>query len=406
MTTNAADRLAPPSPALRIAICGATNAGKSSLVNALVGREVVATSARGGETDAVRAVDLTLDGSVGNARERPPGGTASGPAFDEGPAQAASAPVELVLIDTPGIGDLMSPSSGPGALAAIERADLVLMVVAGDITALELRALEAARAGGKSVIVVLNKTDLLTSRQRQETEAALHRRLDAIVGAENIVGVAASPLPRLAMAEGAPDRPDDGGDLPDIEPLRERLIAVARSEGPALRRLSTFIMLAPRRKRARKFVETSAVATALAVALNPSPVLDVLGGGVALAAIVTGVAKAYGVALDATEAQGVARELWRASRLQLGGILAAGIGGSLLKTIPGLGTAGGALVQAGAVGYFCYVFGQAVVAYVENGKSWAGGSAQTILRDIVDSNDRNSITGRIVDQVRARLPFS
>lgn len=410
MSTNAADPAAGAPAALRIAVYGAANVGKSSLVNALVGRDAVAISARGGETGAVQAIAITMNGPAPTSLSQLPGGAFGG----DGRTVAADTPFAIVLIDTPGIGEAAPRVPAHLALEAIERADLVLMVVDGDITAIELRALEAARERAKPVVVVLNKIDLLTARQRVETEAALHRRLDAIVGADNIVGVAASPLPRLVATQDAAGHGDEDAGLPQVDPLRRRIGEIARREGPALRQLRTLIErgtevrthLGARRKRARTFVETSALATSLAVALNPSPLLDVLGGIVALTAIVTGVARAYGTVLTPAEAQGIARELWRAGRIQLGGIFAAGLGGSLLKAFPGLGTTSGALMQAGAVGYFCYVFGEALIAYIENGKCWDDGAAENTLRNIVASLDRESVARRIVDQVRAKLPFS
>ena len=121
---------------LTIAIYGTVNAGKSSIVNALMGRAVAVSSARGGETVIANAHRLAVSR---HCAER----------------------VELLIVDTPGIAEVNGDVNVQRALAATTSADLVLFVLPADITEGEMQALIALRDRGKPVIVALNKMDQL-----------------------------------------------------------------------------------------------------------------------------------------------------------------------------------------------------------------------------------------------------
>jgi len=114
---------------LTIAILGAPNAGKSSLLNALAGREAAIVSARAGTTRDVVEVRLVLGG------------------------------VPVTLADTAGLREAADEIEAEGvrrALARAETADLRLLVFAADA------APDAATLAlrGPDALVALNKADL------------------------------------------------------------------------------------------------------------------------------------------------------------------------------------------------------------------------------------------------------
>ncbi|MDI3307001.1 MAG: tRNA uridine-5-carboxymethylaminomethyl(34) synthesis GTPase MnmE [Acetobacteraceae bacterium] len=114
---------------LLVAIVGAPNAGKSSLLNALVGREAAIVSARAGTTRDVVEARLDLGG------------------------------VPVTLADTAGLREAADEIEAEGVRRArrrAEEADLILAVFAAD-AAPDAETLALVRSG---VLVVANKTDL------------------------------------------------------------------------------------------------------------------------------------------------------------------------------------------------------------------------------------------------------
>jgi GTPase len=140
--------------AIRVAILGRPNVGKSSLLNALLGRERVIVSEVPGTTRD--AIDTVLERN----------GT------------------KFVLVDTAGLRRKRRQRQGIEyyselrALAAAERADVALVLVAADegIVEQDLAVADVARKANSSTLVVLNKWDA-TELDLQEAKGHLHRRL-------------------------------------------------------------------------------------------------------------------------------------------------------------------------------------------------------------------------------------
>lgn len=123
---------------LRVVIVGPPNAGKSSLLNALVGRERAIVSDQAGTTRDVLTEPLQVGG------------------------------IALDLVDTAGLregGDVIEREGMRRAGAELERADLALVVLDARAPQPARAALEAATAGVPQRLWLLNKWDLLAPGQ-------------------------------------------------------------------------------------------------------------------------------------------------------------------------------------------------------------------------------------------------
>lgn len=370
---------------------GLVNAGKSSLLNALARRATRPAGPIGGTTTELLAEDwCEVVAEVGPYRVR--------------------------LIDTPGIEEVGDSTRGPIALDAARKGDIVLFVAAEDLTATARAALVDLRLAGKPMLVAVNKMDLLDPDERDEVLRAVRDRLAGLVPSEDILGVSAAPLIRRRV-EGPDGRPrtETARGEPEIGPLEARLLAAIAESAPDLRRLAEVsdevarhvegreVDRRARRARAERVADETSVGLALALAVNPIPILDFLAGSGGVAILVRRVAEAYGEEPTVEDTKGLARELFRGGRISLWGSLAAvGVGGAL-KFLPGFGHAAGSLTQAAAAGTFGHILGRALVEYYENGHDWGDGGVVAALDRIAESTDRRSLTRGLVDRLKARL---
>ena len=370
---------------------GIVNAGKSTLLNALARRDSRPTSPIGGTTTAIAVEDW---------RE----------------VEAEVGPYRVRLIDTPGIEEVGDAVRGPVAVEAARKADVVLFVAAEDLTGTALAAIKDLREAAKPMLVAVNKMDLLDEGERGEVLAAIRDRLGGLVPAEDVLGVSAAPLVRRRV-EGPDGRPrtETSRGEPEIGPLEARLVEAIAGSAADLKALTEAgeqvdrhladreADRLARRARAERVADETSVGLALALAVNPVPLLDFLTGSGGLVILVRRVAEVFGESMTPEAAKTLARELFRGARGTLWGSLAAvGVGGAL-KFLPGLGHLAGALTQATAAGTFGHVLGRALVEYFENGHDWGDGGLVAALDRIAESTDRRSLTRGLAGQLKARL---
>lgn len=147
-----------------LVVVGEFNAGKSSVINALVGERVAP------EGILPTTVSVTLF-RYGDARaER---GIGDGMVEIDYPAAFLR---HLTIVDTPGTNAIIRQHEEITARFA-PRADLALFVTSADrpFTESERGFIERLRSWGKPVVAVLNKTDLLTGPEQIETLSAFIR---------------------------------------------------------------------------------------------------------------------------------------------------------------------------------------------------------------------------------------
>ena len=374
---------------LHLAAFGRVSTGKSSLLNALTGSEAFSVSPLHGETK---------QSSMHAWNEVEAGG--------------------VFLIDTPGLDEAGGEGRETMAREVAGRSDLVIFVLDGDITETELVALRTLLSEGRPVVVALNKIDLFTRDERKALLRSIHDKTDGIIDADNVVAVAAEPRPQLVVEVDA-----DGNEVqservrePDVEALRLRLWDILDAEGKTLAALNASLfaadlsdqvgrrILAARRELGDKLVRTYCVGKGIAVAFNPVPVADLFAAASVDIGMVIHLSRVYDLPLSRREAGSLIKVIVAESAALMGTVWALHFVSSALK----VGTAGlSTIVTAGAQGaiayYSTYVVGQVAAEYLGKGKSWGDGGPKQVVKQILDSLDRDTVLQDAKREIQARL---
>jgi small GTP-binding protein len=377
---------------LHLAVFGRVSTGKSSLLNALIGEDAFAVSPLHGETrhSSMQAWNEVQAGGV-------------------------------YLIDTPGLDEAGGEDREVMAREVAGRSDLVIFVLDSDITDTELQALRTLLAQGRPVVVALNKSDLFTDDEKSSLLRSIREKTDGIVAAEQIIAVAAQPRPQTVIAIG-----DDGAETesarprrPDVEELRLRLWEILDAEGKTLAALNASLfasdlsdqvgrrILAARREIGDKLVRTYCVGKGIAVAFNPIPVADLFAAAFIDVGMVVHLSRVYDLPLSQKEAGSLVKVIVAEAAALMGTVWALHFVSSALK----VGTAGlSTIVTAGAQGaiayYSTYVVGQVAARYLGEGKSWGEGGPKQVVRQILDSLDRDTVLQDARREIHARLGLS
>ncbi|MCC5605829.1 GTP-binding protein [Nostoc sp. CHAB 5834] len=398
---------------VQIAAFGMVGRGKSSLLNALVGQTVFETGPLHGVTRAAQRVNWSISEEAIGETERALRVTLPG---------VGQSQVEL--IDTPGLDEVDGATRAALAEQIAKLADLILFVISGDMTKLEYAALSQLREAGKPIILVFNKVDQYPEADRM---AIYHKirdeRVRELLTPLEIVMAAASPLVKTAIR-----RPDGTRGIQlrtgnaQVEELKLKILEILHREGKALVALNTMLYsdivneqlierkLMIREVNANQLIWKAVMTKALAIALNPVTVVDILSSVVIDIALILGLSKLYGFSM--TEAGAV--QLLQKIALSMGGIgaseLLANLGLSGLKTLLGISataTAGVALgpyisvaiTQAGVAGVSSYGIGQVTKVYLANGATWGPDGPKAVINRILANLDETSILNRIKDEL-------
>ncbi|MXW41376.1 MAG: DUF697 domain-containing protein [Synechococcus sp. SB0668_bin_15] len=214
------------------------------------------------------------------------------------------------LVDTPGLDEIQAAARGRLARRLALGADLVLLVLGGDISAPEATALTELRRCGKPVLLVLNRADTWTTAERRQLVAAISGRVRQVLGDE---ATQTTPLV-IAAAPRQPQQLPDGrirseATPPQVQPLQEALLHLWQSDGVRLlalnslqaagrfQRLLMRCRLQQRRTRAQQLIGRYAAAKAAGLAMNPLMMVDLAGAATADTGLIVQLADLYGVPL-------------------------------------------------------------------------------------------------------------
>ncbi len=402
---------------VQIAAFGMVGRGKSSLLNALVGQTVFETGPLHGVTRDSQSVNWSITEESIGENERTLRVTL--------PAGGQS---QVELIDTPGLDEVDGDTRAALAEQVAKQADLILFVISGDMTKIEHEALSQLREAGKPIILVFNKVDQYPEADRM---AIYHKirdeRVRELLTPLEIVMAAASPLVKTAII-----RPDGTrgvqlrSSTAQVEELKLKILEVLHREGKALVALNTMLYadnvneqlverkLRIREQNANQLIWKAVMTKALAIALNPVTVVDILSSIVIDISLILGLSKLYGIPMSESGAV----QLLQKIALSMGGIgfseLLANLGLSGLKTLLGISasaTAGAtfapyvsvAITQAGVAGVSSYGIGQVTKVYLANGATWGSEGPKAVIGRILANLDEGSILNRIKEELQQKV---
>ena len=352
-----------------------------------------------GKTSLIRALLQELVGSVGA-----PMGSTTSSSSDRYRLRLRGLERAVILEDTPGILESGAEGLRREELARRQaaRADLLLLVVDGDLRASELAVFDTLASLGKRLLLVLNKCDLRGEREEKRLLELLRQRCGKRISAEDVIPASAAPQ-SVPMPGGRPLQPE-----PEVEPLLRRIAAVLHVDGEELiadnlllqcRQLgeaSRQLLDQQRRRDAEGLVDRYMWIGAGVLAVTPLPGLDLLGTAAVQAQMVIEIGRLYGVNLSRSHAQDLALTVGRSLAglgLVKGGV--ALLGSALSLNLPALLVS--RAVQAVSAAWLTRLAGRSFIVYFQQGQDWGDGGLPEVLQREYDLNRREGVLRRFLE---------
>ena len=349
-----------------VVIFGTGSAGKTSLLNALLGREVGKTEATMGTTRRGESHTYTLQGVEGT----------------------------VYLTDTPGLSEIGAGGAAreQEARELAARADLLIFVLDHDLVRTEFDPLSALVRQGKRSIILLNKSDRFPDADREAILAKLRERLRGLVAPDDVIAGAAAPRPipvRVRRDDGTTDTVLED-QPPELAPLRARIAQILKREGDVLRAGNLLLrahmlsrkaqeqLSAERDRRAEEVIERFQWITAATSFTNPFPALELLASGAVQFQMISELANVYGFTLSTSNVRMIGTEMIQ-MLVKLGLVEATTslIAGVFKSTM--VGYAAGGAVQAVSLAYLTHISGETFAEYFRHGQTWGDGGMQAAL---------------------------
>ena len=299
---------------------------------------------------------------------------------------------QLCWIETPALftgtdADLTAETAAKEVALA---SDLVLFVTTGDLTEPEFQNLQQLKAANQRTVLVLNKQDQYLPDERATVLHSLRQRMQQMLGADDVVAIAASPNP-VKVRQHQPDGSVQEWmeqPAPEITQLTEQLSQILVQEGQQLVWATTrrtaiafkaeakTVLNGVRRDRALPLIEQYQWIAAAAAFANPVPALDLLATAAINAQLVMELGGIYQQKFSLQQAQAVAGTLGKLM-LQLGLVeLSTKTISTVLKSNAITFVAGG-VVQGVSAAYLTRLAGLSLIEYFQTQE--LGTNAETKL---------------------------
>ena len=366
----------------QVVIFGVGSTGKTSTVNAILGRMASEVSAPMGTTTMGQGYRLNIEG-VGRG---------------------------VLLTDTPGVleASMWGSERGDEARQLATEADLLLFVVDNDLLQTEYDLLRRLVELGKRSLLVFNKIDLYTDDEREQILTHLRRRVRDFLEPNDVVAIAASPLP-VTLDDGESFHPS-----PDILPLLTRIAEILQWEGETLMAENLLLQSQRLSDHARKTLEQQRETEANAIiekyqwvsggviSVMPLPGIDFLATAAINTQMVIEIGKVYGCDVNRDRAKELAVSLAKT----LGGLGLVKGAFELWSTTLKLNIATVLIGQAlqGVTGaYLTRIAGKSFIKYFRQEQDWGDGGITDVVQEQFQLNRRDEFIQAFVNQAMIKI---
>ncbi len=351
-----------------LVVFGIGSSGKTSLIRALLKRIVGKVSPEMGSTREKETFRLKLKGL----------------------------PRGIRIIDTPGI--LEAGKGGrereKSALIEARKADLMLVVIEGDLRSEETITIRSLSKLGKRLLLVLNKIDLRGENEEKRLIEILNSRCSDFIEPKDIICTSASPQ-TIAIPGKKPYQPE-----PEIDSLIRRLANILHEEGEELiadnillqcsnlGKEGKKLLVMQRSKSAKKCVDKYGWISSGALILTPLPVIDMIAAAAVNTQMVIEIAKIYGVEITKERAKTLAISVGKT--LATMGLVQGGvtlISSTLSLSLPTLVVS--KVIQGVSVSWLTRIAGASFITYFQKDQNWGDGGIQEVVEYHYNLNKRD-----------------
>tara|TARA_Y100001968_G_scaffold28537_1_gene22082 strand:+ start:2564 stop:4117 length:1554 start_codon:yes stop_codon:yes gene_type:complete len=341
-----------------LVVFGIGSSGKTSLIRALLKKIVGDVSPEMGSTKTQESFRLKLKGLARGIK----------------------------IIDTPGIleAGIEGREREKSALIQARKADLMLVVIEGDLRSAETKTIRSLANLGKRLLLVLNKIDLRGENEERRLIEILNTRCIDFIEPKDIICTSASPQ-TIAIPGKKPYQPD-----PEINSLIRRLANILHEEGEEL--ISDNILLQcsnlgkegkrllikQRNQSAKKCIDKYGWISCGVLILTPLPFIDMIAAAAVNAQMVIEIAKIYGVEITKERAKSLALSVGKIFATM--GFIKGGvsiISSTLSLSLPTFIVS--KVIQGVSVSWFTRIAGASFITYFQQDQNWGDGGIQEVV---------------------------
>ena len=241
---------------------------------------------------------------------------------------------------------------------------------------------------------------------------------DGTIPADNLVEVSASPAPRIVIEVDADghETESERAAPPNIAALKDRIWEILEAEGKTLSALNASLfagdlsdkvgvrILAVRSQLGEKVIRNYSLVKGVAVAINPVPIADLAAAVAVDISMVVHLSNVYGLPMTRSQSGTLIKAISGQLLLLMGATWAVHLASSLLKAgSAGLSTVLTAGAQGAVAYYSTYVVGRAAQQYLAAGCSWGEDGPKQVIKNILDSIDRDSMLANARKDILERI---